>query len=369
MKHVEATRRFDWIMGLLSAAFVGGLFLDGWAHSHGRVDNTFFTPWHAVLYGAWMACLLTLALTFLYNVIRGRSWREALPAGYGRSLAGALLWFAAGPADLLWHSLFGFEAGVQALLSPAHLLLALGLGLVVTGPIRAALTRGESAPTGWSRQFPAVLSMTALLSAITFFMSLGHPLSNIPADATRFALLRAQAAGWIELLQSYGVQGMLAWIAVLMAAVFFLLGNHLAPAGALTFLLTVNSAAMALMYPRGGYPVAPVAALAVAGIVADVLRALLRPGADRPLAFRTFSFLLPAVITLAYFASLALTRGIWWSVHVWSGTIVLSGAAGWLLGYVALPPVRAALATAEVRLPGTLRSSAPATVPVIAPRV
>ena len=348
MKHLEAARRFDWIMSLLSAAFVGGLFLDGWAHSHGRVDNTFFTPWHAVLYGAWTACLLTLALTLLGNVVRGRSWREALPEGYGLSLAGALLWFAAGPADLLWHSLFGFEAGVDALLSPAHLLLALGLGLVVTGPIRAELRRGESALAGWSRQFPAVLSMASLLSAITFFMSLGHPLSNIPADATRFALVRARAAGWIELLQSAGVQGILAWIVVLMSAVFFLLGNRLAPTGSLTFLLTVNGAAMALMYPRGGYPFAPVAALAVAGIVADVLRALLRPGADRPLAFRTFSFMVPAVIMLAYFASLALTRGIWWSVHVWSGTIVLSGAAGWLLGYVALPPGRVALATAEV---------------------
>jgi len=364
MKRLEATTRFDWIMSLLSAAFVGGLFLDGWAHTHGRVDDTFFTPWHAVLYGGWGACLLMLLGTLLRNVARGRSWRVALPTGYGLSLAGALLWFVAGPTDLLWHSLFGFEAGVEALLSPAHLLLALGMGLVVTGPLRAALSRDEPAPVGWSGRLPMVLSVTSVLSVITFFMSLGHPLSNVPADATRFALVRAQARGWIELLQSAGVQGMLAWMAVLMAAVFFLLGRRHVPTGALTFMLTLNGAAMALLYPRSAYPLAPVASLAVAGVIADGLRALLRPGADRPLAWRIFSFAVPAVATLAYFASLALTRGVWWSVHVWSGTVLLSGAVGWLLGYVALSPGRPALAPAEARLPGAVRPSAQSDVPV-----
>ena len=167
-----------------------------------------------------------------------------------------------------------------------------------------------------------------------------------------------------SLLQSAGVQGMLAWMAVLMAAVFFLLGRRHVPAGSLTFMLTANGAAMALLYPRSAYPLAPVASLAVAGVIADGLRALLRPGADRPLAWRIFSFAVPAVTALAYFASLALTRGVWWSVHVWSGTVLLSGAVGWLLGYVALPPGRPALAPAEARLPGVVRPSAHSDVPL-----
>jgi hypothetical protein len=364
MKRMEASGRFDWLMSLLSTAFVGGLFLDGWAHTHGRVDATFFTPWHAVLYGAWGTCLLMLGGTLLGNVARGRAWREALPTGYGLSLAGAMLWFLAGPIDLLWHSLFGFEAGVEALLSPAHLLLALGLGLVATGPLRAALSRPPSTPVGWAGQLPMLLSVTSVFSVITFFMSLGHPLSNVPADAARFALMRAQSAGLIDLLQSAGVQGMLAWMAVLMATVFFLLGRGQAPAGSLTFLLTLNGAAMGLLYPRGAYPFAPVASFAVAGVVADGLRALLRPGADRFLAWRIFSFVVPAVTALAYFASLALTRGVWWSVHVWSGTVVLSGAVGWLLGYVALPPGRPALAAEGASRPSAVRSFAHSDVPV-----
>ena len=39
-------------MALISCAIVFGLYIDGWAHNHGFVDDSFFTPWHAVLYGA-----------------------------------------------------------------------------------------------------------------------------------------------------------------------------------------------------------------------------------------------------------------------------------------------------------------------------
>src|SRR5438128_2736404 len=46
----QASTRFDWAMAVLSTLLVAGFYLDLWAHAHGRSDNTFFTPWHAVLY-------------------------------------------------------------------------------------------------------------------------------------------------------------------------------------------------------------------------------------------------------------------------------------------------------------------------------
>lgn len=36
--------RFDWTMIVLSAWLLGGAYVDGWAHSHGKVDDTFFYP-------------------------------------------------------------------------------------------------------------------------------------------------------------------------------------------------------------------------------------------------------------------------------------------------------------------------------------
>ena len=117
---------FDWAMSALGAVFVGGLFLDGWAHTHGRVDETFFTPWHAVLYSGYLLTAGFLVATLFRNAAQGYPWRRALPPGYGLSVIGAALWVIGGPGDLLWHELFGFEANVEALLSPAHLVLALG---------------------------------------------------------------------------------------------------------------------------------------------------------------------------------------------------------------------------------------------------
>jgi len=55
-----STLRFDLVMGLLSIVYVSGVYLDGWAHAHGLVDRTFFTPWHAVLYSGYLVNAIVL---------------------------------------------------------------------------------------------------------------------------------------------------------------------------------------------------------------------------------------------------------------------------------------------------------------------
>ena len=43
---------FDLVVALLSSVFIVGLFLDGWAHNNiPDLIETFFTPYHALLYG------------------------------------------------------------------------------------------------------------------------------------------------------------------------------------------------------------------------------------------------------------------------------------------------------------------------------
>ncbi len=115
-------RRFDWSVTALALWFTMGLFLDGWAHTHGRADVTFFTPWHAVLYSGHLAATAYLFIAFIRNVARGCAWRDALPAGYGLSLIGGILFAIGGLGDLIWHTLFGIEQNVEALFSPTHLL-------------------------------------------------------------------------------------------------------------------------------------------------------------------------------------------------------------------------------------------------------
>ena len=132
---------FDWAAVALGSVFAGGVYLDGWAHNHGKVDNTFFTIWHAALYSGYALYAAFLVISLVRNHARGYEWQRALPAGYEASLLGAIVFAVGGVGDLIWHTIFGVETNTAALLSPTHLILALGLVLMVGGPLRAAWVR------------------------------------------------------------------------------------------------------------------------------------------------------------------------------------------------------------------------------------
>ena len=319
--------RFDWAMAILSAVFVGGLFLDGWAHTHGRVDQSFFTPWHAVFYAGYAMTASALVASLLRNHARGCPWQLALPVGYGLSGLGALIFAAGGVTDLIWHTIFGIEAGVEALLSPTHLVLALGLGLIASGPVRAAWRRSEPG-LGWAAQGPMLLALTSTLSVLTFFTEYAHPLVYAAAG-------RGHPHGGAEGL---GVASVLLQTALLMAIVLLTARIGTLPRGGLTLIVTLNAAAMGFLNFSGDYPLALVVGAGVAGLLGDTLYARLHPSAAAPSAWRLFAFALPATFYLCYFLALMLTEGIAWSVHLWVGSIVLAGIAGWLLSYLLLPP-------------------------------
>ncbi len=69
----------------------------------------------------------------------------------------------------------------------------------------------------------------------------------------------------------------------------------------------------------------------------------------RPRAPRGFAFAVPALLFVAYFATVAFIDTLAWSVPFWAGAIGLAGAAGWSRSYLPLPPDRAARAAAAWR--------------------
>jgi hypothetical protein len=168
-------------MGVLAVLLIGGLDLDIWAHSHGRVDQSFFTPWHAVLYGAMALNGIVLGIVMARNVLRnGYPWWRALPAGYGLSLIGVIAFAIGGVLDLAWHTLFGIEEDIQALLSPTHLILATSAALILTGPLRSAAIRiAVSTPARWRDLGPAVLSVSAVFTLLGLFSQFAHPLITV----------------------------------------------------------------------------------------------------------------------------------------------------------------------------------------------
>jgi hypothetical protein len=330
--------RFDWIVIILCTWFRIGTYLDGWAHNHIPTLETFFTPWHAVLYSGFFAVAGFLGVNLLKNYTKGYSWQRGLPTGYELSILGALIFLIGGVGDLIWHELFGIEADLEALLSPTHLVLALGAALIMTGPLRAAWRRSGVGETRWFTQLPMILSVTYFLSGLTFMTQFAHPFT-LPWAATgnkltdHFAFFQ-QAVGILSiLLQTELLMG-------LILLVVWRWGWRL-PWGSLTLILTLNAIGMTFMardkyLPTGRFPLIIVAALA--GLVADFLLHRLKPSKEHMQSLRIFAFAVPVFFYLFYFLALKLTGGVWWSIHLWTGSILLAGIISWLLSYILIPP-------------------------------
>jgi len=318
---------FDWAFTLLSAWLVGGVFLDGWAHNHGKVDDVFFTPWHAVLYSGALAIMMFLSAGYARNLTRGYTWPCLLPDGYGLSLAGAILFLIGGALDLLWHELFGAEVNLEALLSPTHLLLATSATLMIGGPLRAAAKRLPPTTRDWRALGPLLISATLTLSVLTFFTQYGHPIAE-PIAARGFV---SHLTGFARTL---GISGILIQSALLMGMIVVLARRWSLPFGALTLLIALNSALMSIFHDT--YHLLP--AVLAGGLLADVLLRWLRPAAERQPQLRLFAFAVPAAFYGLYFATLWLTSGIEWTVHLWAGTIFLAGVVGLFVSFLVASP-------------------------------
>ena len=311
-------------MTLLSLWLVGGLFVDGWAHTHDQVDQSFFTPWHAILYSGWMVVAIFLVTSALVGRARGQSWRTALPPGYFLSLIGAIGFGIGGLGDMAWHIAFGIEKGIEALLSPTHMLLAVSMGLVASGPLRAWLSRPS---TSFVQQLPAVLSLTLTLSVVMFFTQATHPAAQLWGMSALHNYQNDEFAATALLL---------AGVTFATATLFILkLGDPMF--GAFTLVFGLNAFAMGFVNDDA-YPQNAVWAFVAGGLVLDVVCAALTRAHSATRA-SVLAALTPVVLLGAYFISVQfLLGGLYWRIHFWMGLLVMTALGGWLLSIIATSP-------------------------------
>lgn len=319
---------FDSLMIVFSSWFMGGVFLDGWAHTHIPRLETFFTPWHAVLYSGYLSVALFLVISLYRNHARGYAWSRALPSGYELSLLGAGIFAVSGVADMIWHILFGIEQNVEALLSPTHLGLATGLILCMSGPLRAAWRRPESATRGWKALLPMLFSITFIFSVFSFFTEYAHPFVRLTA-----AIIYPASYTAVQSSISLGLISILFQAALLAAIVLLVVRRFTLPFGAFTMIFTINIALLSIL--GNHYNLIPAAALG--GLGADVLYWRLKPSTERPGTLRLFAFAAPAFFYLCYFLNLQIIRGIQWTIHLWLGSVFMAGIAGLLLSFLMVP--------------------------------
>ncbi|MDZ4768466.1 MAG: hypothetical protein SGJ24_05010, partial [Chloroflexota bacterium] len=210
---------------------------------------------------------------------------------------------------------------------PTHLLLAIGMGLVFTGAMRSAWTRfpTREAARGWRDLGAMILGAALTLTLVMFFVSYGNPIVN-PAPLLDFPT----AFGMRDAMQDFGVTGVVFTAALFAAVVSLLAWRWRLPFGTFVVLFVVPTALLTVL--NDFYPL--IVPALVAGVIADVAYALLRPSPERGGRYLLFCGLAPLVYFSLYMVTLSALEPLRWSVHVWTGAAFLSGVVGVLLAGV-----------------------------------
>lgn len=77
--------------------------------------------------------------------------------------------------------------------------------------------------------------------------------------------------------------------------------------------------------------------IGASGLIVELAYAWLKPAAGREREVQAFAFVVPVALYAAFFATLILTSGVWWSTHLSAGVPVLAGGTGLLMSLVASP--------------------------------
>ncbi|MHB8703516.1 MAG: hypothetical protein ACYC8W_05135 [Candidatus Tyrphobacter sp.] len=329
---------FDYAVSICCVWVVAGFFLDAWAHGHVPIE-TFFTPYHAVFYSGMLVLFCIIAGFAVRNRAGGLSWAQSVPAPYRLAILGFPIFVLAGIGDLLWHMLLGIEVGIDALLSPTHQALGLGMFFLASGPIRSTLANRATSTTLW-RQLPFVFGLVAWYGLVHF----GTAYAFIPGAA------RADAPPSITFSPNYMTALALAYYKVAIGVLVLIFQAALTAGFALwaTSSLRLRPGVFTILYPcanamaaapfTNSTPLLAVTLVAslVTGVAADVMVARLDPQPSRPCAYRWFAALVPMIYAATFLIGTDVTSGLWWDWNVALGAWCWTGVAGFGLSFICL---------------------------------
>lgn len=313
--------RLDTLVSILSVLMVTGVAMDFRRHARGIsfAEEGFFTPEHVFFYSMFLGIAVVVGAATYQNRLGGTEWLRAVPAGYGWAVVGVFVFAFAGIADFGWHSVFGFEEGIEGLTSPSHHLLAIGAVLFLSSPLRAAWYR-RADPTGLA-VIPVIVSTALSLSIIALFAAFINPVAQPVGVYDSYAA------------RVIGVTSIIVFPLLLVGVALTLVRRFTLPPGSFTAIFLVAGLTSAV--PQGEFVfLIPVIAT---GIVADALVFIRTPTPTNLRALRLFGMLVPLTFGFVYFATVELTAGIAWTVHIWTGAVTLAALSGLMLTYVVAP--------------------------------
>jgi hypothetical protein len=341
-----------WLLLSLVLIWQAGAHVDAWYHLHyGFAIESFVTWPHALLYGGWLGTGAVLAA--LCGVRAGLG--ERLPWSLRLGLLGVGLFALGGLFDLVWHTLFGFEVSLEALITPAHTWLLVAFMIACFGLfLGAAEQRARAGTVGYRPRLvdlPVVLSLAMLFRATLWSAIYSAPLA---ADYAAGGALGRRLAGFSGIAwetmatQVAGTTGMLLYSVVLALVLVASLRSLRLPAGAIAVIMLWEGVMVAVVADMWLYlPAVAGGALAGEALWAWVWRGGLG-GPDGEAGYWVLGFVVPTVVFCLYFALMGIAGGgITWTTHLWAGMPFLAGLYGLIVSLFVVPPpvVRAALSS------------------------
>jgi hypothetical protein len=307
----HASRREDVITLILALWTLIGLLVDAFFHSTDPGLESFWTPWHGLFYSGFIATAGWLGWMSLRRNPGSGNWLDWAPLGYRSALIGVVLFAIGGFGDAIWHSIFGVETSIDALLSPTHMFLFVGLLLILSAPLRSAwLSDGTSRP-GFG-EFLVPLSSLVFTSTLMGFM-LTYAWApamtwamRIPYDPSDdFSEVTAE-----RVVMAVIISTLVMFLPLLIAGLRWRL-----PFGSATAFLTFLHLALALGFDDDtlGIPAA-----VVAGLVFDLL-------ASRGVSRFATTAVPPLVMWCGMFFLVSITdNGLGLAPEIWGGAIILA---------------------------------------------
>jgi len=246
-----------------------------------------------------------------------------------------------GILDMIKHTLWGFEQGFDALVSPTHLLIGAGMFLIITGPIRSAFVRKDP-PRTLVAQLPMILALASMMELIhwgtQFVFLTGAERINAPYPPS------ASANDTLTLITLHYYKQGIGLVVVLMQSLLitgfalFTLRRSALAFGGLATLFVVGNVFIAAAHSNSAPQFwAVLVASAVAGLCGDAFH--LGPAVASGRSWNTFAFAVPALYWTTLLALLALTAGgLWWTPDVISGSVFFAGLCGLFVNAVASRP-------------------------------
>jgi hypothetical protein len=325
----------------LATCMIIGIFVDGWAHTNLDTSlETFFTPWHAIFYSGFAATAAWIGYQSLrFQAGNSRFDIKAIPFGYGLSVIGLIVFSVGGVGDMLWHTIFGIESGIDALFSPTHLLLFAGTSLILVGPLVAMWASDQPAAISLRRFLPVLGSMTMLAASTSFFFMDYSPVNDwAPVNEYRRWLMTLPVSDFDygESSQLLSIAGVLIANAILITPLLFAMRRWRLPFGTATVMFAVVAALLSALTEFEIDEV--ILGWTIAGIAVDVLIRYLDPKPSRVWAFRAAGVGIPILLWTTHYLVITSFFGLGWVPELWTGAIVFAALTGLVLSVMLTPP-------------------------------